>query len=124
MKIESKLNFYCEAREYLQYKDAMLTQHTRTQEKDIDQYARDLARERMDKIVKEKQQAQKNQYELKEKLRKKAERQKNFSLFKGNPQMPRSERKEFKPVVVKKAILDQQTKDEMEYLDKETFGIL
>tara|TARA_B110000285_G_C15024433_1_gene563369 strand:+ start:643 stop:834 length:192 start_codon:yes stop_codon:yes gene_type:complete len=63
----------------------MTAEEKRAQEKDIDTFAKELARERMDKIVKEKQNQAKAQTGLKEKLKKKEERMKNFSLFKGNP---------------------------------------
>ena len=63
----------------------MAAEEKRAQEKDIDTFAKELARERMDKIVKEKQNQAKAQTGLKEKLKKKEERMKNFSLFKGNP---------------------------------------
>lgn len=53
MKIEERLNFLCEARNFLNAKDKRLG-HLRTQEKDIETFEKDLARERMDKIVREK----------------------------------------------------------------------
>lgn len=58
-KIESKLNFFCEARDYLQKADGMLNHNQRPQDKDINTFAKDLDKERKDKIIKEKQNQQK-----------------------------------------------------------------
>lgn len=78
----------------------------------------------MDKIVKEKQNEQKQQKEIMAKMQRKAERMANMNTFKGNPTMPRSEKVAFKPRIVKRDNRDQQTKDEQEYLGMELFGIL
>ena len=78
----------------------------------------------MDKIVKEKQNEQKSQVDLHAKMAKKQQRMLNLKVFRGNPPMPRSEKVAFKPKVQKKDNMDQQTKDEKEYLGTELFGIL
>lgn len=48
----------------------------------------------------------------------------NLTLFQGRRDQHRSKKREFKPVEVKKDNMDQQTKDEKEYLDPELFQIL
>ena len=48
----------------------------------------------------------------------------NFSKFNGKPAVPRSEKKAFKPLVIKKENMDEATKDQREYLGLELFGIL
>jgi len=93
-------------------------------DKTIEQYEWDLAKERMDKIVKENQNEKKKQGQLMEKMKRKQERIANLKTFKGQPMKPRSEKVAFKPVVVKKDTRDEQTKDEQEYLGMELFGIL
>mmetsp|Transcript_9388 Transcript_9388/g.14311 ORF Transcript_9388/g.14311 Transcript_9388/m.14311 type:complete len:115 (+) Transcript_9388:2351-2695(+) len=62
--------------------------------------------------------------ENKERQRQKAEMMKNFELFRGRPLYPRSQKKAFKPRIIKKDNLDEQTKDEKEYLGTELFSIL
>lgn len=47
----------------------------------------------------------------------------DFSKFNGKPAVKRSEKLEFKPVVIKKDNMDQDTKDQREYLGLELFGI-
>ena len=48
----------------------------------------------------------------------------NFSKFNGKPAVPMSEKKAFKPLVIKKDNMDEATKDQREYLGLELFGIL
>ncbi len=59
-------------------------------------------------------------------MQRKAERMEKLAnkFTKGMPLKLRSEKKEFKPKVVKKANIDQQTKDEKNYLGTELFTIL
>ena len=89
MKIEERLNFLCEARNFLNAKDKRLG-HLRTQEKDIETFEKDLARERMDKIVREKQNEQKQQIQMHEKMLLKQEKLKNLKVFKGHHLRERS----------------------------------
>lgn len=103
----------------------MISQHQRIQDKTIDAFEKDLDKERKEKNFNEKQEEkQKKEFEAKEKQRLKAEKMENFSKFNGKPAVPRSEKKAFKPLVIKKDNMDEATKDQREYLGLELFGIL
>jgi hypothetical protein len=60
----------------------------------------------------------------KELQRKKAATQSQKVVFKGKRQLTRSDKPEFKLQEVKEDTMDQQTRDEKEYLDAELFMIL
>ena len=59
MKIESRLNQLCEVRNFMVARDYREAKKGVRLEKTIEQYEKDLQKERMDKIVKEKQNEQK-----------------------------------------------------------------
>ena len=111
-EIESSLHYMIEARNYLYAKD----------EEMIRRFEQDVEKERKDRKFKEKQieQSQKDA-EIKQKQRERAEKQKEFVVFRGMPLVPRSLRKAFKPRVEKKDDMDEQTKDEKQYLAPELF---
>ena len=67
-KIESRLNYLAEARNHLQRKDATLSINQRVQDKTIDNFERDLDKERKEKNFNEKQEEKlKKEFEAKEK---------------------------------------------------------
>ena len=124
-KIESKLNYLAEARNHLHMKDQMLSAAQRHNEKDIETFEKEIISKRREKILKANQEEnERKTLEDKERQRLKAEQMKNITLFKGRPLNPRSQKKAFKPKVVKIDNMDEQTKDEKEYLGSELFAIL
>jgi|TARA_B110000305_G_C19238171_1_gene538553 hypothetical protein len=67
-KIESRLNYLAEARNHLQRKDSLISLHQRVQEKKIDDFEKDLDKERKEKNFNEKQEEKlKKEFEAKEK---------------------------------------------------------
>ena len=67
-KIESRLNYLSEARNHLHWKDSTLSMHQRIQEKKIDDFEKDLDKERKEKNFNEKQEEKlKKEFEAKEK---------------------------------------------------------
>ena len=81
MKIESRINDLVEARNFMNNKDqsSALSFTAVT----VEQFEKKLTKERMDKIVKEKQNEQKAQKELQAKMEKKFERMANLKDFRG-----------------------------------------
>lgn len=66
----------------------------------------------MEKKFKETQEENlKKEQEMKQRQREKAEKARNQVLFRGLPLVPRSEKRVFKPVAVKKEELSPNTKD-------------
>ena len=61
---------------------------------------------------------------LKDKQREKAEKLKDFVLFRGHDNKPRSQAKTIKQRVVKKDNMDEEQKNQKEYLGSELFEIL
>lgn len=119
-KIETKFMELLEARNYLVQRD----QIHRTHEKTIEQFERDLAKERNEKSVKDNEAERARKALLEAKMLRKKERMENMTDFRGLPTKPRSKKRDFKPIVVKKNDTDEQTKAEKHYLGPELFEVL
>jgi len=85
MKVELKLNHLIEARNFLNDNDKREAKGGAffNQKKTVEQYEREIQKERMDKIVKEKQNEQAAQKSLVEKMEKKKARMANLKDFRG-----------------------------------------
>lgn len=122
-KVEESLNFLCEARNFLneRYKRGNLKTH----DQDIEQYEVMIRKDKKDGAFREKlKDDRRKELEKKEEQRLKALEALSKSTFQGKKVQFRSTKKRFKAVVKKQDNLDQQTKDEKEYLGVELFDIL
>lgn len=96
-KVEVKLQELCDARNYL----------FKTKEKTIEQFEKDLVKERLNNLVSEQEAAKAHRMKLLEKMMKKQEKMEHMNLFKGMPFKARSDKVEWKSNVIKKDFMDE-----------------
>lgn len=124
MKIETRLLQLCEARNYLVMKDMKLKPSERENNWTIEEFEKTYIKSRKEALMKDNQVEKKRLAHLEAKMQRKKDRMDNLSLWTGRPDMPRSEKRELKSKVVKKDIMDDQTKIEKKYLGNELFQVL
>lgn len=122
-KIEEALNFHCAARNFLADRFKRLNQ--KIDGMDIEQFEAEHRKSKKEEERGKKQKADRERaLEKKDEQRRKAVEALSKSTFQGKKQNYRSTKPRFKAAVKKQDNLDQQTKDEKEYLGAELFEIM
>lgn len=123
MKIETRLNYLIEARDFLNKRD--LSSFPGKKTVTLENFEREQRKKKNQENLERKQKEEEDkQIMLKEKQRERAEKLKDMVLFRGHELKQRSEAKQIKKRKTKKNVLDEEQKNQKEYLGSELFEIL
>lgn len=124
-KTEEQLHFLCEARNHLNWRDKKTKMAERTHELTLERFEKHQEKEKQEKkLIMFKEQQKQKEIEMNKKLVDKARNSKAAAKSTGKRDMYRSTKKKFKAEEKKKDNMDEQTRDEKDYLGNELFDIL
>ena len=124
-KVEDNLLHLCDARNHLNWKDKLIKPNDRNGLLHLEKFEVKLQKDKVEeKLQNFKAAAEAKLIEEKERQKKKEEKMKAATVFNGKRDQFRSTKKQFKVVEKNTNIMDEQTRDEKNYLGNDLFSIL